>query len=296
MRFELTGEQRDFAVALENLLADAHPATAARAWAAGDHEAGLALWRLLSDMGVPGLLVDDYRVEHVIAMEALGHHAVPGPWIESAAYLATCPDSADAIAKGTVATIAVPPHTPYALDADVAELLLGGEVGDRVTSVDPVRRLFRVDRGAEPLDAPFDTAVLAAAAHLLGAGERMLAESVTYVQQRTQFGRPIGSYQAIKHALADVRIALDFARPLVYAAALHPMEITDERRRDVSAAKVAAGDAAYLASRTALQVHGAIGYTREHDLSLWLLRVRGLLSTWGTAAWHRSRVLEVVAR
>ena len=309
MKFDLTSEQRDFAAALEGLLADAHPETAARAWAAGNHAPGLALWRLLTDMGVAGLLVDDYRVEHVIAMEALGRHAVPGPWIESAAYLATCPDVSETIAKGTVATVSVPPHTPYALDADVAELVLDGSlnpatVGDRVTSIDPVRRLFRVTAaeagGASAptggTTAPFDTGVLAAAAQLLGAGDRMLADSVNYVQQRTQFGRPIGSYQAIKHALADVRIALDFARPLVFAAALHPIEVTDERRRDVSAAKVAAGDAAYLASRTALQVHGAIGYTQEHDLSLWLLRVRGMLSTWGTAAWHRARVLELVSR
>jgi alkylation response protein AidB-like acyl-CoA dehydrogenase len=72
------------------------------------------------------------------------------------------------------------------------------------------------------------------------------------------------------------------------------LETTDERQRDVSAAKVAAGDAAYLAARTALQVHGAIGYTQEHDLSLWLLRVRGLMAAWGTPSWHRARVLKVV--
>ena len=144
-------------------------------------------------------------------------------------------------------------------------------------------------------DTAFDAAALAASAQLLGAGERMLADSVTYVLQRTQFGRQIGSYQAIKHALADVRIALDFARPLVYAASRASDEYFSSSRGTVSAAKVAAGDAAYLASRTALQVHGAIGYTQEHDLSLWLLRTRGLLSTWGTAAWHRARVLELVS-
>jgi alkylation response protein AidB-like acyl-CoA dehydrogenase len=307
MKFELTSEQRDFATMLDGLLTSADAPAAARAWASGDHGPGLALWRKLADAGVAGLLSDDYRVEHVIAMEALGRHAVPGPWIESAAYLAACPDVAETIAKGTVATIAVPPHTPYALDADVAEFvvdasLVPAEVGERVISIDPVRRLFHLAAvevaSPEALEttAPFDTAALAAAAQLLGAGERMLADSVTYAKQRTQFGRPIGSYQAIKHALADVRIALDFVRPLVYAAALHPIETTDERQRDVSAAKVAAGDAAYLASRTALQVHGAIGYTREHDLSLWLLRVRGLLSTWGTAAWHRARLLDLLTK
>jgi alkylation response protein AidB-like acyl-CoA dehydrogenase len=277
MKFELTQDQRDFAAALDGLLTSADAPATARAWAAGDHEPGLALWRKLAELGVSGLLAEGYRVEHVIAMEAIGHHAAPGPWIESAAYLG--------LADGTVGTVAVPPHTPYALDADVAELAQG-TVGEQVASVDPARRLFRVTDSAPLDEAAFDAAVLAASAQLLGAGERMLADSVTYVLQRTQFGRQIGSYQAIKHALADVRIALDFARPLVYAAALGEIS--------VSAAKVAAGDAAYLASRTALQVHGAIGYTQEHDLSLWLLRTRGLLSTWGTAAWHRARVLELV--
>jgi alkylation response protein AidB-like acyl-CoA dehydrogenase len=286
MKFELTKDQRDFAAALDGLLTSADAPATARAWAAGDHAPGLALWRKLAETGVSGLLAEDYRVEHVIAMEAIGHHAAPGPWIESAAYLATHPDTASAVAEGTVATVSVPPHTPYALDADVAELMLGGGVGESVPSVDPARRLFTVS-SAEPLnDDAFDAAVLATSAQLLGAGERMLADSVTYVQQRTQFGRQIGSYQAIKHALADVRIALDFVRPLVYAAALDGIS--------VSAAKVAAGDAAWLAARTALQVHGAIGYTREHDLSLWLLRVRGLNAAWGTPAWHRARVLEMV--
>lgn len=278
MKFELTQDQRDFAATLDGLLTSADAPSAARAWAAGHHDPGLSLWRKLADAGVSGLLAEGYRVEHVIAMEAIGHHAAPGPWIESAAYLQ--------LADGTIGTVAVPPHTPYALDADVAELH-GGTVGERVSSVDPVRRLFRVQDAPAIDESAFDDAVLAASAQLLGAGERMLAESVTYVQQRTQFGRPIGSYQAIKHALADVRIALDFVRPLVYAAALGAAP--------VSAAKVAAGDAAWLSARTALQVHGAIGYTQEHDLSLWLLRTRGLLSTWGTAAWHRTRVLELVS-
>jgi len=296
MKFELTDEQRDFAAMLDGLLTSADAPGAARAWASGDHGPGLALWRKLADAGVSGLLPDGYRVEHVIAMEAIGHHAAPGPWIESAAYLASCPETAEAVADGIVATVAVPPHTPYALDADVAELLLCDGIGERIPSVDPVRRLFKVLAAAPVNEAALDAAALAAAAQLLGAGERMLADSVTYVQQRTQFGRPIGSYQAIKHALADVRIALDFVRPLVYAAALHPIETTNERQRDISAAKVAAGDAAYLASRTALQVHGAIGYTQEHDLSLWLLRVRGLMSTWGTAAWHRARLLDLLTK
>jgi alkylation response protein AidB-like acyl-CoA dehydrogenase len=304
MKFELTSDQRDFATTLDALLTSANTPAATRTWGEGDHAAGLALWKKLADLGVPALLVPDADgglgatpVELVIAMEAIGRFGVPGPWIESAAYLATSSDATvrKAVAAGTMATVAVPPSTPFALDADVAELVAHDSVGERVQSIDPARRLFRVSPEASATTGDFDTAALAAAAQLLGAGERMLDEAVTYVKQRTQFGRTIGSYQAIKHALADVRIALDFVRPLVYAAALHPGETYDERARDVSAAKVAAGDAAYLAARTALQVHGAIGYTQEHDLSLWLLRVRGLISTWGTPAWHRARVLELVS-
>ena len=112
------------------------------------------------------------------------------------------------------------------------------------------------------------------------------------MKQRKQYGRTIGSYQAVKHALADVRIALDFARPLVHGAALSVENGSSTASRDVSAAKVAAGDAAYLSSRVALQVHGAIGYTAEFDLSIWLTKVRALVGAWGTPSWHRARLLQ----
>ncbi len=130
--------------------------------------------------------------------------------------------------------------------------------------------------------------MLATAAQLLGAGERVLDDSVAYVKQRKQFGREIGSYQAIKHALADVRIALDFARPLV-------LRRRARRGAGRRRAKVAAGDAAYRAARTGLQVHGAIGYTAEFDLSLWLTKIRALVTAWGTPAVHRARLLDELA-
>lgn len=130
-----------------------------------------------------------------------------------------------------------------------------------------------------------DLSVLANAAYLLGAGERLLADSVAYAMQRTQFGRAIGSCQAIKHRLADVRIALDFARPLVFGAACDVTELS------VSAAKVGAFDAAYRASRSALQVHGAIGYTLECDISIWMQRVLELKTLGGSPQWHRDRIL-----
>ncbi len=285
MRFELDEDQRDFAAALESLLSGAGTVAAARAWAEGDHAPGLGLWKRLADLGVLSLATDASAVEVAIAFEALGRHAVPGPWVESAAYL---PIALGREVEG-VATLALPPHVPYALDADVAdEVYVGGTpatgVGQQVTSVDRTRRLFGVEGTGEPHREAFDLAVLATAAQLLGAGERVLADSVDYVKQRTQFGRPIGSYQAIKHQLADVRIALDFARPLVHGAALDEI--------DVSAARLAAGDAAYLASRVGLQVHGAIGYTAEFDLSVWLTKIRALVTAWGTPDFHRGRLAQ----
>jgi hypothetical protein len=206
----------------------------------------------------------------------LGQQLAVGPWIESAALAPQV--------EGEMVTVAVAPLAPYALDADVARLL-HGVVGEEVRSIDTTRRLFSVDTHAFFDDTALDRATLAAAAQLLGCGERLLADSVEYVKQRKQYGRTIGSYQAIKHQLADVRIALDFARPLLYGAAL-----TTEREY-VSAAKVACSDAAYLAARTALQVHGAIGYTAEYDLSLWITKARALRTAWGSPSACRAAVL-----
>jgi len=297
MHFALTSDQRDFRAALEDLLGCSDTVGAARAWADGDHAPGLGLWKRLHELGVTGLIVPEEDgglggslVDLVVAHEALGHHLAVGPWIESSAYLAVLPEHRGRVAQGELLTVAA----PYALDADVADLV-GGTPGERVESIDPTRRLYRVSTGAVAEGAAFDIAALAAAAQLLGAGERVLTEAVGYVQQRQQFGRPIGSFQAVKHRLADVRIALDFARPLIYGAAAGAGP--DPHPRSVSAAKAFAADAAWQAARAALQVHGAVGYTRELDLGLWILRIRALRSAWGTPGWHRARVLEsLVAR
>ena len=297
MKFELDSDQRSFVAALDDLLRDADTPSVIRSWARGEHEPGLALWKRLAGLGVTSLTQPDSGatpVDLVVAFEALGRHAVPGPWIESAAYL---PVALRTDLSEEIATVALPPYVPYAVDADVATRVYLGEHtaarGEAVESIDPARRLFQVEPvqpGAEPTLQPaaFSAAVLACSAMLLGLGERMLDDSVAYAKQRSQFGRPIGANQAIKHALADVRIALDFARPLLHGAALGDVP--------ASAAKVTCGDAAALAARTALQVHGAIGYTAELDLSLWLLRTRALLSAWGTSSFHRSRLLAGLTR
>ncbi len=143
--------------------------------------------------------------------------------------------------------------------------------------------------GADPARAA-DRGTLAVAAQCIGVARRLLDDTVAYVGDRYQFGKPVGSYQAVKHRLADVRLAVEFAAPLVYRAAWTVANDGPDRAREVSAAKAAASDAVDRACRGALQCHGAIGYTAEYDLHLWLERGWSLAAAWGDARWHRARV------
>ncbi|PTM91663.1 acyl-CoA dehydrogenase family protein [Streptomyces sp. VMFN-G11Ma] len=162
-------------------------------------------------------------------------------------------------------------------------------------SLDPARRLFPLPSGGELLATGPQVSEAAAralllarlstAAQALGVGLALLDRTVAYVEQRTQFGAPIGSFQAVKHRLADAKIALEFARPLLFGAAL------TLGPADVAAAKVTACEAAYRTARTALQLHGAIGYTAEYDLSLWLTKARALRTAWGGPRECRALVL-----
>ncbi|MFE0546693.1 acyl-CoA dehydrogenase family protein [Streptomyces sp. NPDC058891] len=311
MRLLPTAEQRAFALSLDALLTASGTPSVVRSWSAGDHAPGRALWSRIAQTGVFALAVPEayegvgpLPVELAMAFVELGRHAVPGPVVETvlaAALLADVPEQARRLLPGlcsgrTMATVGA----PYALDGDVADVVLalrgpqvwlasGCRTGTR-TSLDPARRLATPLPGGEPLTgaAPARAlawARLATAAQSLGVGLSLLARTVAYVGQRVQFGVPIGAFQAVKHRLADTKIALEFARPLVFGAALTMAPA------DVAAAKAAAGEAAYAAARTALQLHGAIGYTAEYDLSLWLTKARALRTAWGTPAECRAVVL-----
>jgi alkylation response protein AidB-like acyl-CoA dehydrogenase len=139
-----------------------------------------------------------------------------------------------------------------------------------------------------------DRAALCAAAQLLGLSRRMLAMAADYAKERHQFGKPIGSFQAVKHLLAGARVRLEFAAPATYRAADSLARRLPDRSVHVSMAKALASDAADLAGRVALQVHGAIGYTWECDLHLYMKRAWALSAGWGDAATHRHRVLAAV--
>jgi alkylation response protein AidB-like acyl-CoA dehydrogenase len=184
-----------------------------------------------------------------------------------------------------------------------------GSAGPRVTvepvgSLDPTRRLARValGPGAQPAltgQVAGDLArrlarraAVATAAELVGLADRLIATAADYARSRRQFGQPIGSFQAVKHLLAGARVKLEFARPAVYAAAWALDEEEPDADRRASAAKAQASEVGLEAARVALQVHGAIGYTWECDLHLFLKRTWALAAAWGSAAEHRRRVLD----
>ncbi|HTV94933.1 MAG TPA: acyl-CoA dehydrogenase family protein [Steroidobacteraceae bacterium] len=174
-------------------------------------------------------------------------------------------------------------------------------------SVDALRRLASIDadlgahtliaRGAEARGASeraLERGALFAAAESVGLAERMIQLAVDYAAARTQFGAPIGSYQAIKHALASAQVRLEFARPVLYSAASRGGETSVRGRALVSHAKIAATDAADLAGRTAMQVHGAMGYSWEVDLHFYMKRAWALAGAWGDRNFHARRLQSLV--
>ena len=171
------------------------------------------------------------------------------------------------------------------------------------TSVDRSRELGRIQfeasaqyRMREDVDitALFELsserASLATAAQLIGVSRRMLDMTVQYAKDREQFGKPIGAQQAVKHRLANALIEQEFARPLVYRAGWSMATNADDAEVCVSLAKIYAGEAAKFVAKEALQIHGAIGYTIECDLHMWMKRAWALSAAHGDAAYHRERV------
>ncbi|BBZ13075.1 acyl-CoA dehydrogenase family protein [Mycobacterium branderi] len=179
--------------------------------------------------------------------------AVAVPWASSAELLVTLADTTD----GVVAAVA--------------------RIGDGVAvtpgeCTDPAQPVADVDIDTTPLavavvdvETALATPLLAAAADLVGVASAALSRSVEHAKSRQQFGKPIGAFQGVKHALADNYVALERARSLTYAAAARPDSWTA-----AALAKAAAGDAAVGCCRNAVQVHGALAQTWEHDIHLYL--------------------------
>ena len=271
-----------------------------------------ASWKSLDEMGVLGLLVSEAdgglgldETYLVPILEEAGRTAFALPIVETAMVAAPM----IGLGHGVVTTNLGGPNVPYAADADRVLLMTDDGLHlcnrndvtlEAVETVDPTRRAARVVATGDgvPISGDVllaqDRGALGAAAMLVGLGDAMLDMTVEYVKQRKQFGQPIGAFQAVKHHLADARLALEFARPLVLRAAWSTARNDDTRSRDVSTAKAMASEAAELVGRKALQCHGAIGYTVEYDLHLFLKRTWALSRAWGDIATHTDRVAAAI--
>ena len=289
-------------------------------------EQGLTALSVPEDCG--GLGMDD--VAWSLMTQELGYYAIPDS-LADAAYVATGLLNAlpagtaereawlGRIAEGSIRIAVDHPVNPLVADASPSDLLLLAH-GDEVhavarsavkvesnASIDLSRRLGNVswtpsaatlladgEVGRALWAQTLNRGALSVAGQLLGLAQRMLDLSVDYVAQRKQFGKPIGSFQAVKHHLADVATQIEFAKPVLYRAAYalaHQEAGVDAR---VSHAKLACGEAAWVAARKGIQVHGAMGYTWEVDLQMFMKRAWALDASWGDRGLHKSRIADAM--
>lgn len=282
-----------------------------------------ALWRHLVEAGLPALLVPESEaglgedeVATMLVLEECGYAAVPHPVVETVCVVAPLlaaagrSDDLGAVLEGEQFAVATPleelaigpfgSHRILALRADRSAgfVEMSETAGSSERAIDGALRLLRQDFTAiselelptGAVDRAFDRAALGTAAQLIGLSRRMLEVTLDYVKDRKQFGVPIGSFQAVKHHLADARLQIEFATPVVSRAAWSMATESPSASRDVSMAKAMAADCAHLVGRKALQCHGGIGYTVEYDLHLFMKRAWALERLWGDAGWHRDRV------
>lgn len=311
MDFRFTPDQIDLRDGIRAFLEGEHgPETLRRLDAAGGRDPDLH--RKLVEMGLTGLLVPEAQggmglglVEAALVGVELGRANVSEPIVDSgfvaAPLLAGDPAMQAAIASGEAVVALQHPQNPWVADLDRATHLLSGDrlraapaVVQPMESVDPLRRLFRPDGERLPNDRMRDLAALAATAQMIGGAERMRDLATDYAKLREQFGQPIGGFQAVKHLLATASVRIAFAEPLLWRAAWTLQQGDARAPFHVAQAKVAATDAAILAGETAIQVHGAMGYTYEVDLHFWMKRSWALAGAWGDRAFHLARIDDAV--
>ena len=155
--------------------------------------------------------------------------------------------------------------------------------------------LGEIHQGWAPLSRVIARATAALAAEMCGGAQQVLDMTVAYAKIRIAFGKPIGSYQGVKHQAADMLVALENARSLTYHAAWALDQNLDEAPLAVSMAKAAASDMYRKVAGTGIQLHGGIGMTWEHDLQLYFKRAKASEVAFGDATWHRERVAQLMS-
>ena len=314
MRFGLDEDREALRSTARDLLADLCPPAAVRA--AWTQRPDAAAWNALADSGalavlVPqsqgGLGLDETYLAPVV--EEAGRAALPHPLTATALVAAPLGVAGAAVTTDLGAPGGAVPAATYAetfllRSGDGLRLYGADEVEIApVDTVDASRHCARVrplapgelvTGDAAAAEAAFERGVLGTAAELVGLSRRMLELTVGYATQRHQFGKPIGSFQAVKHHLAGARIQIEFAGPAVLNAAYGLARGRHDAGRSVSQAKWLANNAAAVTGRAALQCHGAVGYTTEHDLHLYLKRSWALARSWGGSGFHADRVADSI--
>ncbi len=256
-----------------------------------------AIWQGLTEMGLPGLLVPQE------------HGGLSMGLLDAALIAAECGRVALAEPLVDTAFVAVPWLLSRGETADLATIAAGQKKmplahringwiadgdGDPLESVDPMRNLAILPDEASDDPHLLNLGALMAAAQLIGLADGMLEQATEYAKVRHQFGKPVGSFQAVKHHLASAAVSLEFAKPVVWRAAQAMEDKIESAPFHVSHAKVAAGDAAIQMAETAIQVHGAMGYTYEVDLHFWMKRSWALNGAWGARSFHAKRAEDAV--
>jgi len=334
MDFSFDPEAVDLASGLRELFAKSLGSAVLRR-AVGDPTARRDVWRSAADLGLHSVLIDERAgglglgwEAAVLLLRELGRAAAPGPFIDSIAVapalLQTMDDDRARVLLGEIASgeqrVVVSDGGRPLASAEDATLVLAVE-GTRlsafapregsfvpVPSLDDAMPLHRLRPGAERtpvLDVALPEPVIAraraagavaAAAELVGVASRIVELTRDYVAQREQFGRVIGSFQAVQHPLADAAVLTTFAGPVVDAASWALATDQPDYAVAVSHAKHAATTAAMTAARTGFQLHGAMGYTYEYDLQIWMKRARTLAMLYGTDSEHLAVLREAVPR
>jgi alkylation response protein AidB-like acyl-CoA dehydrogenase len=271
-----------------------------------------SLWRLLCEqVGAAALVVPEELggaggalADAAVVLEELGKALVPTPLLGTTlAELAllsadeTDTDALEGLAAGSLIG-AVVFDADYVVNGDIADIVLGADgarltrwsdvTAHRVATMDPTRRLGRVeaaqtaDIGADPGLA--DTAALLLAAEQIGAATRCLDLTVEYTKERVQFGRPVGSFQALKHRMADLYVAVQSARAVV------DLSIAEPSATSAALARVTASEALSKVAAEAVQMHGGIAITWEHDIQLYFKRAHGSAQLLGPPREHLRRL------
>lgn len=285
-------------------LADKHASSAAvRAAMESVRGYDESLWSMLCEqVGVAALVVPEdlggaggELADAAAVLEELGRALVPTPLLGTTlaelALLASDQPDAQALEQlaAGAAIGAVVFDRDYVVNGDIADIVVGIDearlvrwndvTAEAVTTVDPTRRLARVTAGStEPIGTDpglADTAAILLAAEQVGAAARCLDLTVAFTKERVQFGRPIGSFQALKHRMADLYVAVQSARAVVGAAVAEPTPTS------AALARLAATEAFTTVAGEAIQLHGGIAITWEHDIQLYFKRAHGSAQLFG---------------